>query len=382
MTEDKNPEEPGELGPAPSEFQGDIYSTPNDQSDSDQKGYDDIDPTPAAKPLEDLDVKPSVANRAERSAMHGTQWFAVESDGVSAWQRFWGFLTGPAVIAVFFLAFGIIGFFVTTRIVELWKTISTLATWQAWCAVTLLGICILAILASTGYLMIIYFRLKRNHQIHLDELSELGRRSSLQRQEAMESLISYLTDYPIEDASFKLPMDNAKRNELLEAKQNLLGQWQSRLRQMPDEWVKRFVEMFQNLLDKEADGRVQQAARMVAFKTAVSPNPLVDTAIVLFWSFKILGDLCRLYNLRVGTFETLALLSRVFFAAYIAGQLDEWEEHAKESFEGMLEGMLGADVLKSIVARVGAKTGAGLANYFLMRRIGKKAIEMLRPIRS
>ena len=85
-------------------------------------------------------------------------------------------------------------------------------------------------------------------------------------------------------------------------------------------------------------------------------------------------------RLRVGTFGTAALLTRVIFHAYIAGRLDELEAPAEEGIDSVLGYLPVPDVARSIIGRVGAKSGAGLANYFLVRRLGNKAVALLRPV--
>lgn len=344
--------------------------------------FADLDPAPPARRAENASATPSVSIRADWSLRHSGRLPDSSRTDFLAWKRLWGALTGPAVIAAMSLLFGILGFFVATRLLELYATIASLSPWEAWCAILLLGLFVGAILVAGGYFVLAYQRLRRNRQVQLDELTALSQRTSSRRQETMESLAAYLEAYGLEDSARAVPINDTTRQELLEAKRQLLGEWRLRLKRMPDLWVARYVEAFQNKLDEEASERVAQAATLVAFKTAVSPNPLADTAIVLFWSFKLLGDLCRIYNLRLGAFGTAALLSRVFFVAYVAGRLDEWEEHAEENLEGVLDHLPAPDLAKNIVGRIGAKTGAGLANYFLVRRLGKRAIEMLKPVRT
>jgi putative membrane protein len=126
--------------------------------------------------------------------------------------------------------------------------------------------------------------------------------------------------------------------------------------------------------------RVGEVARIVAFKTAVSPNGLLDASIVLFWSFKLLGDLCRIYNLAVGPLATALLLLRVVVNAYVAVRIDAWEEYADDTLENVMENLPISDVGKRIVGRISVKSGTGLANYLLVRRLGKHAIGLLRPV--
>ena len=100
--------------------------------------------------------------------------------------------------------------------------------------------------------------------------------------------------------------------------------------------------------------------------------------ISTYWCFVLLRDLCRIYNVRIGSFGTAALLWRAFFSAYVAGKLQDWEEHAGDTIESMLDGL--PEIGRDLVGKVAAKSGMGLANYFMVRRLGKRAIALLRPL--
>jgi uncharacterized membrane protein YcjF (UPF0283 family) len=91
-----------------------------------------------------------------------------------------------------------------------------------------------------------------------------------------------------------------------------------------DAWFALFQERFQAVLDEVAEARVAYYARRVAISTAISPNALVDTLLTSYCGFMMLADLCRIYNLRVGSIGTIVLLGHVFLNAYVAGQLDDF----------------------------------------------------------
>lgn len=92
----------------------------------------------------------------------------------------------------------------------------------------------------------------------------------------------------------------------------------------------------------------------------------------------LLRDLCMIYNVRVGGYGTAALLWRAFFSAYLAGKLQDWEEHAEDTFESIMDGL--PEIGRNIAGKVAAKAGTDLANYFMVRRLGKRAILLLRPL--
>jgi len=144
------------------------------------------------------------------------------------------------------------------------------------------------------------------------------------------------------------------------------------------EWLQIYATEFQAVLDDAARDRVHQCAKWVGVKTAISPNALVDTLITTYWCFVLLRDMCVIYNVRVGGYGTAALLWRVFFSAYLAGRFQDLEEPAGGAIETMMDGL--PEICRNIFGKLAAKAGTGLANYYMVRRLGKRAIALLRPL--
>jgi uncharacterized membrane protein YcjF (UPF0283 family) len=151
-------------------------------------------------------------------------------------------------------------------------------------------------------------------------------------------------------------------------------------------WFEEYGTEFQKHLDDAAFRRVGDCAEWVGWKTAFAPHPLVDVIITSYWSFVMLRDLCVIYNVRVGSLGTLALLWRAFFNTYVAGRLEATESYAEAQLDKAVHEYLpGLEDFLPGVARKGlekiaVKAGVGIANLLLIRRLGKKAISMLQPL--
>ncbi len=115
-------------------------------------------------------------------------------------------------------------------------------------------------------------------------------------------------------------------------------------------------------------------------KTAVSPNPLVDSLVTLYYGYTLVADLCSIYRLRAGAMGTALIAGHVFINAYLAGKADEAEE-VTESFVESLFGA-GGKLAGEIAGEAVSKTGAGAFNYILMHRLGKTAAGLLRPVET
>jgi hypothetical protein len=176
-----------------------------------------------------------------------------------------------------------------------------------------------------------------------------------------------------------------------------------------DSWFRDFRERFQWELQTVADNAVRDWMKLVGIQTAFSRKPWLDSAIMLYCSFGMIGDLCALYNLRMTAPGTVRLLGFTLFNAYTASRLDEVVDYAggvAGSLEidryvaplvetiGSLVGSMtpagpvaGGLIGKSMGKLAGKATGdatkmaiEGAASALLMRKLARTAILMLRPL--
>lgn len=168
------------------------------------------------------------------------------------------------------------------------------------------------------------------------------------------------------------------------------------------EWVNEFVENIQLPMEALAVERINVYARAAALKTAISPWPLVDMASVVYNSTRMLTDLAIIFNRRFSRGNTIRILTGMFFTVFIAGHTQDavdaidgelghqfasgvvdpgavnMEDHvnsfAESAFEHVGHGAL-------IFAKFSTKKFAeGAASWLLMKRLGRRAIKMLKPI--
>jgi uncharacterized membrane protein YcjF (UPF0283 family) len=265
--------------------------------------------------------------------------------------------------------------------------------YAGWAGLTLLG---LLLLYAVGRFLVFYVRLSPSRPIRLKGLEEVAQRTRLRhlvqkkRGEAREQLLLYLRGYPVEQERDRkvfaaLGLEEAALQNLTRARAELADVNRFTT---TDEWFGAVRDRFQVILDEAAEQRVIYFARRVGVLTAVSPNTLVDTLLALTCSFTMLADLCRIYNLRVGRLGTAILLGRIFFNAYLAGQLNELEgltETGIQSFlseTGLHLGLAGDAVTAKAAGKFGARAASGLLNYYLLKRLGRYAIRLLRPIHA
>jgi uncharacterized membrane protein YcjF (UPF0283 family) len=299
---------------------------------------------------------------------------------------------------------GLLALYIYFQVLALVATLATLPTWLATLSVVLLVLLIPVVVLAFGRLAVAYSRLRCNEQIRMSDIQQLERHSQIrrgcspsqQRQQAKAVLAVYVGEYP----QYPVPKDSSRHTTPTNASPatsasppqtspfsaEQLARLYRTQRRLADpnrvkdskEWLDIYATEFQAILDEAAHARVQQCAKWAGFKTAISPSSLVDTLIAVYWCFVLLRDLCLIYNVRVGAYGTAALLWRAFFTAYLAGKFQDWEDPAGYTIESIMDGLPG--IVSKIAGKLAAKAGTGVANYFMVRRLGRRAIALLRPL--
>jgi uncharacterized membrane protein YcjF (UPF0283 family) len=306
-----------------------------------------------------------------------------------------GWFGTPLVLAFLVGGAGLAGLFVSNQVLSVINALAAQPEWAQWCGYAGLGVFGFCVLYSFLRLAYLYATLRRNRQIQAKGLQELAKRTRLRwlafakSAEAKQQLELYLKTFPLDTEK--------DRNAML--KMGVADEAQARLRSVrnelldpakfasTDQWFARFRESFQGELDAAAEARVKYWSSRIWVVTAVSPNALVDSGSALFYTFSMLGDLCQIYNLRVGRTGTAVLLGRIFFNAYLAGQGAEWEKVVEDQYDQLFhEAMsvvgvgVGSNVAGKILGKVGARATTGYLNRVLLLRLGRYAMRLLQPV--
>lgn len=306
-----------------------------------------------------------------------------------------GWFGSPLAFAFLVGMAGLAGLFVFNQVLSVLGALAAQPVWAqyaGYAGLALLGACVLFAALRLAYL---YLTLRHNRQLRVEGLRELSRRTKLRwlaaakSGEAKAQMERYLREYPL---------DSEKDRRAL-AKLGLTDDAQARLKQVraelldperfasTEQWFARFRDGFQGELDAAADARVRYWASRIWVVTAVAPNAVVDTGATMFYTFSMLSDLCRVYNLRAGRTGTAVLLGRVFFNAYLAGQGAEWEKLAEDQYDQLFHEALGvvgmgvgSNVVGKLLGKVGAKATTGYLNRLLLIRLGRYSTRLLRPV--
>jgi uncharacterized membrane protein YcjF (UPF0283 family) len=307
------------------------------------------------------------------------------------------FVASPLVVLGIIAILALLGLFIFSQVTSTLAALSGLPFWMQYAGWTILGLLTGAVIYAVGRLAVFYFSLRPNQPVKMKSLSQLAQRTRLRRlvqekkDEARAGLQSYLEQYPLTEprdrrvlAAVGLLEEHLKRLEAARSDLTDTAKFAGN-----DQWLADFTARFQAHLDEAAKGRVNYYATRSAVMTAASPNALIDTLLTGYCSFALLGDLCRIYNLRVSRLGTAVLLFRVFFNSYLAGQLNELEAvtetgiQAVFSQSGVHLGSLAMDAAAGkVLGKVGARAASGMLNYLLLRRLGLYAVKLLRPVNT
>jgi len=306
-----------------------------------------------------------------------------------------GWATHPPAAAFLLGSFGALGLFLYSQVLSILANIATQPEWIQYLGYAALAILSSAILLSMMRLAILYVRLRRNRQLRLKGLEELQDRTRLRWLahakvvEAKSRLEQYLTEYPmLDDKQKKAAARVGVTPELIlgltKVKEELLDPARYASAGL---WFDRFRDGFQTSLDQAAEARIKYWANRAMLVTAVSPNGLVDSISTTYFGFALLADLCQIYNLKAGRTGTAVLLGRVFFNAYLSGQLNDFEKLAEEQYDQIFaQGLqivgagVGSQVAGRFLGKVGAKATTGYLNRVMLMRLGRYACRLLRPV--
>lgn len=344
-------------------------------------------------PLDDADrqlLRETDERQALRELEEAEELLA--SDPAVGWA---GWFAHPLAAAFLIGSAGALGLFLYSQALTILGHLAVQPPAIQYPGYTALAILAFAVSYSMLRLVVLYAKLRRNRQIRVEGLAELQSRTRLRwlaaakSREARERLEQYLRGYPLNTererkALAKLGLTPAQELKLAAVKAELLDPARFT---STTEWFDRFRDGFQAELDRIADQRVSYWANRAMLVTAISPNGFVDSVSTTYFGFAMIADLCRVYNLRAGRTGTAVLLGRVFFNAYLAGNLNDFEKLAEEQYDHLFEqgfqvvGIgVSSNVVSKFLGKVGAKATAGYLNRVLLLRLGRYASRLLRPV--
>ena len=178
-------------------------------------------------------------------------------------------------------------------------------------------------------------------------------------------------------------------------------------------WLTRCDDRVLAVIDACARQRIHDYSLRVGMKTAIMPSGAIDQLIVIVNSLLLLKDLCALYNVKTTPAGTCSVAAHIFMNAFVAAKLEgQISDYAPDSVFGWSDAAdtaatTGADAgtaatgsqstlaaameaitgsagsaVSAVTLGAGKRAAEGLANGYLVRRLGSVCIRYLRPIRG
>ncbi len=305
--------------------------------------------------------------------------------------RWAGILAHPLAAAILIGGAGVLGLFLYSQFFQVMNSLANVQpAWLQNLGYGGLGLLAMAVLYAMLRLLVLYYQLRRNQQIRIAGLHELASRTRLRwlahakSREAKDRLHEYMTAYPMQTEKHKRKLERLgfapeQLSTLTTAREQLLDP--SRFAST-GQWFGDFRTNFQGQLDAAAAARVAYWSKRAGITGAVAPNGLIDSLAMSYFGFAMITDLCQIYNLRAGRAGTAVLLGRVFFNAYLSGQMTEWEKLTEDQLNLMIApgGPLYEIGAARVMSKFGTKAAGGVLTYFLLARLGKYACGLLRPV--
>jgi uncharacterized membrane protein YcjF (UPF0283 family) len=300
-------------------------------------------------------------------------------------QRLGWLLSSSGIGAILAIFVGASLLFVISQAVSLLGEIEKLPDWMAIPALTGAGLLILVMAVAGLRLVGLYLRLRASPLVSVRAIQELTVRAEMREIAAQQysaacgALRAFIDRYPMDGKrSQKLLQRNGFRPDEIERLRWSAAHLRGRELTTYEGWLHECDQTFLSVLDQVARRRIRLYAVAVGIKTAAVPNGLADTAIVLLNAYLMIGNLCRIYNLRANSLGTLAILGHVFVNAFSAAGLEHLSDMASAH---MSDTMTTAGGMLAGVARTAtARLAEGSANGLLFRRLGLASMRRLRPI--
>lgn len=326
---------------------------------------------------------PAARPEAEAAAAAAEGEGAARGVAVPSWLRRGYFFLILTLVSLF-------GIFIFSQAIGALSQAAALPVWAQYLLLVPLGLFLLGLLAVCVGLAHSWVRLRTVRQIDIaamDELRERAetRRAGLERfREARVSLEDYMRRFPLEGEAARVfsGMERGKRRSetLLEVREELCGRVTD-----SHSWLMEFRDRFQNVLDRTAAERINSWSLKAAGCVMASPLPLLDAALILGISLKMIKDIATIYNVRCGGMSSLVLLNRTILAAFIAGATEYSMQRVGDVLGDELSGAMGDTALGAFgvgaVKLAAPRLGEGVVNALFMRRLGRTAIGLLQPLK-
>jgi hypothetical protein len=289
---------------------------------------------------------------------------------------------------------------VVAQMAFFYNQISMLPAWLRPVAYTLLVLASLAVCLVCGRLGWLYIRLGVSPRLQIDcwdELKGLERaRQEVRAREwadARTTLTGFLERFTLGEKDRltlrKVGVNTKLFLRLEQSRGVLLPHTKGRSVQAGSalndaEWLQAFETDFLGALDAAAHRHTLALMKSVFKFTAMSPKGALHTLAMIVASYKLVSDLCILYRMKAGPWETSMILFRILVNLAASTQVDDLADTVHASLADMWRhtGEAITAMMADVFGKVLSKAAEGGTNAMLLWRLSLRTQEFLRPVQK
>ena len=323
--------------------------------------------------------RPRSQEAAERSVAAVRAEKAAMPSAVSNLQPARAHFAGPAVGVFFLGAVALLSLFVFAQVVSIVADLARMPAIFRWPGYAVVVIGAVLVAWAAWRVARVYRRLRPARQIDIAQVAAHGRPADLEA--ARTALRGTLRAWHRDEAAVGRSLETLGMSaETLERLEVGIEQLLEPRPVSAAVWLDTFQQSVVHELDTLATVRTRLYMKRVALRTAVSPNGLLDTAIVLYQGFRLVGDLCTIYRVRADRVGTFYLLGWIIFNGFIAGELESLgEDLIAGGSESLFESVVG-EATAHALGRVMGRVAIATTNAVFIRRLGRRSQRLLRPV--
>lgn len=232
-----------------------------------------------------------------------------------------------------------------------------------------------------------YMKLRRSPRHSIQSLADLRFRAHI-RSEARVKLAAarmdleqFLRQFPLDKSQEKTWNDlGLEGHELVRTLRMARVELLERSNFGTDlDWMRALDDRFLKKLDQAAETLIWRHVKQVGVRTAVVPLVFWDDAVLILALARMTRGLCLIYNVRASATGTLAVMSWSMAALAVATEMEQLHSTIQSQIHEFLCNHVGHAAAK-VVDTVAPSVAAGTANGFFTWRVGRAAVNQLRPI--
>jgi len=261
---------------------------------------------------------------------------------------------------------------IANQVATLIETISGLWSPLAWLCYVLLGVLVIFTLYAAFRVIRVFINLRPVSKNKINLLL-VGPISTKNKSQLKKELRGWLENYQLDEKQIHIFEELGMESDAIaELKKHRLRLLDTNDFANSDDFIRQFMHDIQKPLDQLVTKQRRERSKAVLIKTAVSRFSTIDALVVLYHSWQMVANICRVYGVRPSNWESFCILSHTIFISYIAIGLDEFQEPLEELLNESVSKVFEKTFTSSFISKITMGIATGAANAMLVNHVGRK----------